>query len=150
MNMKYLKIVLEHLKTACVYFTVSQFFITAVYQITAQNGTKGQFLLFETELILLLFSVVMSVIQDVFKIKKLSFGVKLLIHFLCTVAAVVLMFISVTKDMTNARTVVFLMIFTTVIYAVFAVIALIVKLSKDKKEKESEEYKPMFKDKPKK
>ena len=150
MNMKYLKIVLEHLKAACVYFTVSQFFITAVYQLTAQNGTKGQFLLFETELILLLFSVVMSVIQDVFKIKKLSFGVKLLIHYLLCMAAVVLMFISVTKDMTNARSVVFLLIFATIIYAVFAVFALIVKFSKDKKEKESEEYKPMFKDRTKK
>ena len=147
MNMKYLKIVLLHIKTACVYFTVSQFFITAVYQLTAQNGTKGQVVLFETELILLLFSVVMSVIQDVFKIKKLSFGLKLLIHYLLCMAAVVLMFIAVTKDITNARSILFMLIFATVIYAVFAVIAVIVKLSKDKKEKESEEYKPMFKDK---
>ena len=148
--MKYLKIVLDHLKAACVYFTVSQLFITAVYQITAQNGTKGQFLLFETEMILLLFSVAMAVIQDVFKIKKLSFGLRLLIHFLLTMAAVVLTYVAVTKEITNARSVVFLMIFAAVIYAVFAVVAVIVKLSRDKKEKESAEYKPMFKDKQKK
>ena len=148
--MKYLKIVLEHIKTACVYFTVSQFFITAIYQITAENGTKGQFLLFETELLLLLFSVSMALIQDVFKIKKLSFGVKLLIHFLLTMAAVFLLFLSVTKQITSARSFAFLMIFTAVIYAVFAVVMIIVYIAADKKKKESAEYKPMFKEKTKK
>ncbi len=39
--MKYLKIILSHLKTACVYFTVSQLFITALFQITAKNGAEG-------------------------------------------------------------------------------------------------------------
>lgn len=147
MDMKYFKTVLEHIKTACIYFTVSQFFITAIYQLTAQNGTKGQFLLFEVELLLFLFSVVMAVIQNVFRIKKLSFGVKLLIHFFLCMAAVFLLFLSVTKEIASARSVVLLMIFAAVIYAVFAVIMVIIKLNRDKKEKESAEYKPMFKDK---
>lgn len=148
--MKYLKIILSHLKTACVYFTVSQLFITALFQITAKNGAEGRFLLFDVELVLLGFSVVMSVVQDVFGIKKLSFGVRLIIHFLLTMAALFLLFRIVTGQIANTRSVILMMAICAVIYAVFAAVLIIVRVFRKKKDDENKEYKSMFSDEKKK
>ena len=148
--MKYLKIIGSNLKNACVYFVFTQLFITGVFQLTAGNGSKGQFLMFDIELILLGFSVVMAAIQNIFKIKKLSLAVKLLIHFLLTMAALFVMFISVTGQITNIRSVLFLMSAAVAVYAIFAVVIVLINLSRKKKEEQNKEYTPMFKEKNKK
>ncbi|MBR6920722.1 MAG: DUF3021 family protein [Clostridia bacterium] len=145
--MKYLKIIGSNLKNACVYFAVTQLFITAIFQLTAGEGSKGQFLMFDIELLLLGFSIVMAVIQNVFKIKKLSLAVKLLIHFLLTMAALFGLFITVTGQITNVRSVVFLMSAAAVVYAVFAAVVVIIHVFKRKREEQNKEYTPVFKDK---
>ena len=141
--MKYLKTVASHLALACIYFTVAQMVITGVFQLTAQNGSKGQFLIFEVEIILFVFSVAMAVIQDVFRIGKLSFGVRLLIHFLLSMLAVFLLFLSVTKQITNARSMVLIMVAAAVIYALFAAVFITVRAVKAKNSSRKE-YRPMF------
>ena len=148
--MKYLKIIGSNLKNACVYFAVTQLFITAIFQLTAGEGSKGQFLMFDIELLLLGFSIVMAVIQNVFKIKKLSLAVKLLIHFLLTMAALFGLFITVTGQITNVRSVVFLMSAAAVVYAVFAAVVIIVRAVKRKREEQNKEYTPVFEKKNKK
>lgn len=145
--MKYLKIIGSNLKNACVYFAVTQLFITAFFQLSAGSGSKGQFLLFDIELILFGFSVVMAAAQNVFKIKKLSLVVKLLIHFLLTMVALFGLFATVTGQITNVRSIVFLMSAAAVVYAIFAAVVVIVHLARKKKEEQNKEYTPMFKDK---
>lgn len=145
--MKFLKITASNIKNACVYFAVSQLFITALFQITAKSGSKGQFMTFDVEIILLGFSVAMALIQNVFKIKKLSLGVKLLIHFLLTMAAVFVLFLSVTGQITNTKPMIFIMSAAAVVYAVFAFIVIVINLSRKKRDEENKEYTPMFKNK---
>ena len=147
--MKYLKIIGTNLKNACVYFVFTQLFITAVFQLTAKEGSKGQFLMFDIELILLGFSVVMAAIQNIFKIKKLSVAVKLLIHFLLTMAALFVLFITVTGQITNVKSILFLMSAAVVIYSIFAAIFLLIHYTRNKREEKNKEYTPMFKDKEK-
>ena len=149
-DMKYLKIVGLNLKNACVYFGFTQLFITARFQITAQNGAKGQFLMFDVEIIILCFSLIMALIQNVFKIKKLSFAVKLLIHFLLTLAALFGLFIAVTGQITNIRSVVFLMSGAVAVYSVFAVIMVLIHVARKKREEKNKEYTPVFTGKDKK
>ena len=145
--MKYLKIIGSNLKNACVYFAVTQLFITAIFQLTAGEGSKGQFLMFDIELLLLGFSIVMAAIQNIFKIKKLSLAVKLLIHFLLTMAALFGLFVTVTGQITNVRSIVFLMSAAAVVYAIFAAVVIIVRAVKRKREEQNKEYTPMFKEK---
>ncbi len=145
--MKYLKTIGLHLMTACVYFTVTQLLITAIFQITAQQGSKAQFLPFDIEIIVLGFSVVMALIQDVFKIKKLSFAVKLLIHFLLSMASFFGLFALVTGQITNFKAVLILMSGTATVYAVFAGIASLIYVLRKKKAEKNKEYTPVFRDK---
>lgn len=147
--MKYLKIIGTNLKNACVYFVFTQLFITAVFQLTAKEGSKGQFLMFDIELILLGFAIVMAAIQNIFKIKKLSVAVKLLIHFLLTMAALFVLFITVTGQITNVKSILFLMSAAVVIYSIFAAIFLLIHYTRKKREEKNKEYTPMFKDKEK-
>lgn len=147
--MKYLKIIGTNLKNACVYFVFTQLFITAVFQLTAKEGSKGQFLMFDIELILLGFAIVMAAIQNIFKIKKLSVAVKLLIHFLLTMAALFVLFITVTGQITNVKPILFLMSAAVVIYSIFAAIFLLIQYTRKKREEKNKEYTPMFKDKEK-
>lgn len=143
--MKYLKIIGANLKNACVYFVITQLLITAIFQISAQNGSKGQFLMFDIELILLGFSLVMALIQNILKIKKLSVAVKLLIHFLLTLAALFVMFWAVTGQITNIRSILFLMSGAVAVYSIFAAIYVIVYLIRKKKAEQNKEYTPVFK-----
>ena len=145
--MKYLKIIGSHFMRACVYFTFTQLLITAIFQISAKDGSKGQFLLFDIELIILGFSVVMALIQDVFKIKKLSFAVKLLIHFLLTMASFFGLYALVTGQITNFKAVLTLMAVTATVYAVFAGIAALVYVLRKNKADKNKEYTPVFKEK---
>ena len=146
--MKYLKIIIDHLKRTCVYFTVSQLLVTAVYQISAQYDTKeGKFILFETEMILLLFSVVMALIQDVFKIKKLSFGVKLTIHFILTMTALFVLMLIIRGN--QIRSIVVLLALAAVIYAIGAAVVIIIRIARKKREDQDKAYTPMFKEKKK-
>ena len=141
--MKYLKIIGTHLRNACVYFTIAQLVVTIGMQIFAEEGTGGKFILLDVEIILLAFSVIMALIQDVFKIKKLSFIVQLLIHFLLTMAALFIMImINVDRPMTSK---VILMAVAAVVYAVIAVIMIIIHAVNNKHEEEKKEYTPMFK-----
>ena len=146
--MKYLKIIGMQLMTACVYFTAAQLIITAMFQLTAQEGAKAQFLPFDVEVILLGFSLVMALIQNVFRIKKLSFAVKLLIHFFLTMAAFFGLFISVRQN-TDVNSILYPMLAIAAVYLVFAVIVVIVHISRKKKEEENKEYTPVFNDKDK-
>ena len=146
--MKYLKIIIDHLKRTCVYFTVSQLLVTAVYQISAQYDTKeGKFILFETEMILLLFSVVMALIQNVFKIKKLSFGVKLTIHFILTMTALFVLMLIIRGN--QIRSIVVLLALAAVIYAIGAAVVVIIRIARKKREDQDKAYTPMFKEKKK-
>ena len=148
--MKYLKIIAEHLRTACVYFTVAQLIITIGMQLSAQEGTGGKIVLFETEMILLGFSVAMALIQDVFKIKKLSFFVRVALHFLLCMAAIFLLFLVVTKQVNNVRSMLPMMAAVAAVYAIIAGIVILIRVIRGKRKNEEKEYKPMFSDSKKK
>ena len=89
-------------------------------------------------------------LRKMFKIKKLSLAVKLLIHFLLTMAALFGLFITVTGQITNVRSVVFLMSAAAVVYAIFAATVIIIRIIRGKRKNVEKEYKPMFLDRKKK
>lgn len=142
--MKFLKSVGVHLRDACIYFTVFQFAVTAIYQLTAKNGGKGQFLLFFTELTVFAFSVALSFAADILKIKSLSPFVRVLLHFLCCLAAVALLFIIVAGDLFRVNSLLFILLGFSLLYIVTAsVTALIIRAVNGKKKDESE-YEKQF------
>ena len=143
--MKFISYVGARLARACVYFTVTQFFITAMFQLTAKDGSRGQFLLFDVEIVLFAFSLVMAFAQDILFVKRLSFPVRLLLHFLVTMAALFVLFSIVTNDLSNATRMVFLLSGAAAVYAVGAAAALIVRAVRGGHKTDGKEYTPMFK-----
>lgn len=143
--MKFLEWAGKRLARACIYFTATQFFITAMFQLSAKDGSRGQFLLFDIELVLFGFSIIMAVAQDIFTVKRLSFPIKLLLHFLVTMAALLLLFGIVTGQLTNVTRLIYLLTGAAVLYAVFAAVLAAVRAVRKKKEGENKQYTPMFK-----
>ena len=130
--MKFLKWAGAHLRDACIYFTVFQFAVTAIFQLTAENGGRGQFLIFGVELAVFAFSFALACAADILKIKKISLPLRILIHFLCCIAAVSLLFI---------------VLGFALIYIVIAAAALLILHVKNKKISDDSEYESMFKGK---
>lgn len=142
--MKALKWIGEHFRSACVYFTVFQLVISAIFQVNAESGGRGQFLIFSTELILVGFSLVMAFAADIFKIKQLSFPVQLLLHFLSYLAAVFVLFRLVTGDLTKVKSLLFIMFGAAAVYLVCAAIVIIIRAVKNRREKEDQPYVSQF------
>jgi hypothetical protein len=143
--MKFLKWAGKRLVRACIYFTVTQFFITAMFQTMAKDGSRGQFLLFDIEVVLFGFSLIMALAQDIFGINRLSFPIRLLIHFLVTMAALFGLFSIITGQLTNVTRLIYLLSGAAVIYAVGAAVVLTVRAVKNKRTSDDKEYTPMFK-----
>ena len=145
--MKFLKAAGAHLRRACIYFTVFQFAVTAIFQITAQNGGRGQFLIFTVELAVFAFSVALAFAEDILRINNLSLYLRILLHFLCCAAAVILLFRIVAGDMFRANSLLFIAAGFILLYAVAAAVVLIIKRIKDGKKSDESEYTSQFKGK---
>lgn len=142
--MKFFKWVLTHLRDACIYFTVFQFAVTAIFQLTAENGGKGQFLLFTVELAVFAFSLLLAIAADIFKIKKISLFLRILLHFLSCLIAVFLLFSIVSGDMFKVNSLLFIMFGFAVLYIVCAAIAVLIIHIKNKKTSDNSEYESQF------
>ena len=142
--MKFFKWVLTHLRDACIYFTVFQFAVTAVFQLTAENGGKGQFLIFTVELAVFAFSFLLAAAADIFKIKKLSLLLRILLHFLCCLLAVFLLFSIVSGDMFKVNSLLFIMFGFAALYIVCAAVAVIIIHVRNKKISDESEYESQF------
>ena len=142
--MDFLKAAAKRLGRACIYFTVSQFFITAMFQLSAKDGSRGQFLLFDIEIVLFCFALVMALAQDLFSIKKLSFAVQLLIHFLVTMIALFLLFRIVTGQITNVTRLIYLLAGAAFIYALVAAVVITVRAVRKGHRTDGKEYTPKF------
>ena len=145
--MKFFKWLITHLRDACIYFTVFQFAVTAVFQMTAADGGKGQFLIFSVELAVFAFSFALAAAADIFKIKPLSLPVRVLLHFLCCLAAVFLLFRIVAGDMFKVNSLLFIMIGFAFLYIVGAAVVLTVIHFRNKKISDNSEYESQFKGK---
>ena len=142
--MKYLKWAGSHLRDACIYFTVFQFVVAALFQLTAESGGKGEFLIFSVEIAVFVFSFVLAAAADIFRIKNVSLGIKLLLHFLCCLAAVYILFRIISRNMFKANSFLYVMVGFAFLYVVGALIAvLVIRLVKKKKSDEAE-YESQF------
>lgn len=140
--MKYLKIIGEHLRAACVYFAAAQILIAAVYQFSGA-AEKGGFITLWVELMLFGFSVLFAVAQDIFKIEKLSLMIRTVLHFLCCMLIVFLLYVAINGKDFRAQQIVFVLVAAVFLYAVIAAVALPIRFRKSKKQEE--EYTPVFK-----
>ncbi|MBQ1846667.1 MAG: hypothetical protein II135_01555 [Clostridia bacterium] len=145
--MKFLKWAGAHLRDACIYFTVFQFAVTAIFHLTAENGGRGQFLIFGVELAVFAFSFALACAADILKIKKISLPLRILIHFLCCIAAVSLLFRIVAGDLFKVNSLLFIVLGFALIYIVIAAAALLILHVKNKKISDDSEYESMFKGK---
>lgn len=142
---KVLKHIAKHFCTACVYFTLVQLFITVVFQLLSQQTANATFMPMETELILLAFSVAMAYIQDVLKIKSISLTARVLLHALCYTASVFLLFVAVTKQISNIPALLFILVGALGVYAIVGGAALAVYLVNNRTKPKGEEYVSQFK-----
>lgn len=99
----------------------------------------------ETELILLAFSVAMAYIQDVLKIKSISMTARVLLHALCYTASVFLLFVAVTKQISNIPALLFILVGALGVYAIVGGAALAVYLVNNRTKPKGEEYVSQFK-----
>ena len=143
--MKYLKWIGSHLRDACVYFTVFQFAVTAIFQLTAADGGKGQFLMFYVELAIFAFSVALAFAAEILKIKKLSLFLRILLHFLCCVAALFLLFRIVAGDMFKVNSLLYITIGFAALYVIVAAVAVAILHFRKEKTSDGSEYVSQFK-----
>ena len=142
--MKFLQWAGKRLVRACIYFTAAQLFITAMFQLSAKDGSQGHFLMFDIEIVLLGFSIVMALAQDILTVRRLSLPIRVLLHFLSTMLALFLLFRIVTGQITNVTRLVYLLAGAAFIYAVAAAVILIVRAVRGGHKTDSKEYTPKF------
>ena len=142
--MKYLKWAAVHLRDACIYFTVFQFVVAALFQMTAESGGKGEFLIFSVEVAVFVFSFVLASAADILKIKSISLPIRLLLHFLCCLAAVYALFRIISRNMFKANSFLYVMLGFAFLYVVGALVAVVIIHLVNKKKSDESEYKNQF------
>lgn len=142
--MKIVKYLGRHLASACIYFTGIQLFITAVFQLLAKQTSSAMFMPMEIELLLLLFSLGMAFAEDILKISSISLTARVLIHALCYLVMTFLLFLSVTKQISNVPALLFILAGAFGVYAIVGGVILVIYLSVSRKKQARSDYESQF------
>ena len=134
----------NRLVESCIYFTITQFIMSAILYFAEKASGGGLVFQIQFSLLIFGFSFVLSLLNLIFKIKKLNIPAKLLIHSLSTLAVFILIFAVATKQLSNPQSLLFVLFFAAILYVVIAVAVLIIRAVKNKKASEQKTYDPQF------
>ena len=142
-----LRFLKQRLTEACIFFTVTLFIMAAVLQIAADKLSGGIVFPLLSLLLVFGFSLILSFLNLIFRIRRLNIPAKLLLHALLTLAVFVLIFAVMTQQLSDPQALLYVLFFAAILYAVIVVIALIIRAIYLRDVSEKKEYDPQFIDK---
>ena len=144
---RFMKKILTFLKNrlteTCIYFTVIMFIMATIMQIASDKLTVDVFLVSQ-QLLIFAFALILAFVNLIFRIRRLNLPTKLLLHALATLASFVLVFGVITKKLSNAQSMLSLLLIVAILYVVIVVIALIIRAIYRRDTADKAEYDPQF------
>lgn len=139
-------LIYDRLKFACLLFAIFVFGLTVFAEVTLEQVS---YIASYNLLILLVFSIAVSFMNLIFKVQRLSFQIRYMLHAVMMFAAVsgLFYFNGMTQSGSHMtpQTLIVILVGVAVIYSVIDLVILISKLFT--RSKGEEEYSPMFKNK---
>lgn len=143
---KAFQLIYDRIKFACVLFAIFVFALTVFAEVTLEQVS---YIASYNLLVLFAFSLAVSFVNLVFKVKKLSFQIRYMLHALMMFIALSLLFyfngMTASGSHMTPQTLIVILVTVAIIYAVIDLGILISRLFV--RSKGNEEYTPMFKDK---
>ncbi|MBQ8250161.1 MAG: DUF3021 family protein [Clostridia bacterium] len=148
MKTKILKEVKNIIYNACLYFTIAVFVLMIAFTIASQNESFAQpeKMLLSPKLtgIIFSYSFVMAFLNLIWKIKY-SVTIKLLLHFIGSLAAFAVFFIFMLENNSTVESTFLRALIFTVVYFVIAIIALIIGSIRKSRKNTNADYDSQFK-----
>lgn len=146
--MNIFKTIKQTIYSACLYFTAAEFLILLIATSFAEmaptnGGTAGMFLSLGSTALIFVACFIMSVLNLVWRLEY-STPVKLLLHFIGTLAAYSVIFIIIPRVYTDAAQVIARIAIFAAVYLVIAFIAVIISSIRKNRRTEDFEYESQF------
>lgn len=137
------KILYKVIYPASLYFTVVTLVLYSVGMLLDHDNTN-MIPTLRTELLILGFSLVISLANNLFALKKLHIALRVALHYAATAIGFFVLFITASGSKPGTGVSVVFMLAYTAVYAIICIIVFSVSAAKKKASIEKSEYKPIY------
>lgn len=135
------KVLYYFIYPACMYFSISMFAVSIVANDTSNSAWAPTI---SAMLWFWIFSLVMAVLGNIFRTDKINMLFKVMLHYIGTIAAFLLIFIVAVSNYDNAAGAMIISVVLTVVYFFITSVVLLIRYAIKRAENKSERYKKQF------
>lgn len=135
------KILYYFIYPACMYFSISIFTVTMFVYLTMNPAWAPSYTAMFS---IWIFSLFMAGLGNIFRYNKLNMFFKILLHYIGTIIAFILIFLVAVSNYDNATGALLIVVVFTIIYFFIASIILLIRGYIKRSENKSERYKKQF------
>lgn len=135
------KVIYYFIYPACMYFSFSIFFVTMFVYLMINPAWAPSY---TAMLSIWIFSLIMAILGNIFRYKKLNMFFKILLHYSGTIISFILVFLVAVSNYENATGAFLIAVVFTVIYFFIASVAVLIRGYIKNLENKNERYKKQF------
>lgn len=135
------KVLYYFIYPACMYFSISIFAVSIVANDTSNSAWAPTI---SAMLWFWIFSLVMAVLGNIFRTDKINMLFKVMLHYIGTIAAFLLIFIVAVSNYDNAAGAMIISVVLTIVYFFITSVVLLIRYMIKRAENKSERYKKQF------
>lgn len=135
------KVLYYFIYPACMYFSISIFAVSIVANDTSNSAWAPTI---SAMLWFWIFSLVMAALGNIFRTDKINMLFKVMLHYIGTIAAFILIFIVAVSNYDNAAGAMIISVVLTVVYFFITSVVLLIRYAIKRAENKSERYKKQF------